>query len=680
MLVDVESILKLCGIGSYLQIGVGKSRLVHDLLKRAADAYGIDSSKEVVAQNAAQAPGRFIEGGIQHYPFSRKTFDTIIVGSELLNFSYSDIPIVLSALREMTKRNLVLYFSPETLATIPGNSPASSRLFWEKAFIDAGFRKHTRSMLATPYQELENEQLNRLTFFESIPEQALKDYPLSWLLENRDLHMDMLREAGRRSDGHVSRYVLAATMVRPGDVVLDAACGLGYGTAVLAACSPGSRYIGVDIDSGSIDYANANFSAVNPLLSYQESDVTQLAFIPDHSIDTIVSFETIEHVKDYEIFLKELKRVLKPDGRFIGSVPNKWCDETGNDPNPYHYHVFDWDKLNKAINQYFIVDGRWSQTAGGGFKLHHGRREMQFIPLAEQDYLDGEWWIISACGNPLEHKSLPYVNPFHKKENSSAPEHVYFEKYYDNPWLYRVMVQLGERLIDRDALFDFCSRVEKESKVGSADQGAALCVLCYQLFESNRISLDYFSAIVERINAFENAYDRKNLHAHRWAISLNYIAARLLLMIGNRDEALKIFLKCAEMDPLYFSPLLATKTIAARFYAGILFTSSGKQDEAKKQFTIGIEEAHRVLQGDWKNIIGSAENPLAFGLPEAAEVLEIANQCAQALQSIQRQESVPGYFWSRINLKRFGLLEWNKSLERENERLRNETSKRKVAV
>jgi hypothetical protein len=124
------------------------------------------------------------------------------------------------------------------------------------------------------------------------------------------------------------------------------------------------------------------------------------------------------------------------------------------------------------------------------------------------------------------------------------------------------------------------------------------------------------------------------------------------------------------MDPLAFSPLLATKTISARMYAGLLYAGSGEMDQARIQFTIGVQEAHRMMQGGWENILGSLDHPLSFGLPEAAEVLDVASQCAQALHALDKTELAPGYFWDRINLRRFGLVEWNKSLERENQMLR----------
>ncbi len=74
----------------------------------------------------------------------------------------------------------------------------------------------------------------------------------------------------------------------------------------MAACSKGAKFIGVDIDATSTEYGRANFSAYDPSISYQTADVSKLAFIPDHSVDIVVSFETIEHLQDYEVFLAEV--------------------------------------------------------------------------------------------------------------------------------------------------------------------------------------------------------------------------------------------------------------------------------------------------------------------------------------------------------------------------------------
>jgi hypothetical protein len=109
-------------------------------------------------------------------------------------------------------------------------------------------------------------------------------------------------------------------------------------------------------------------------------------------------------------------------------------------------------------------------------------------------------------------------------------------------------------------------------------------------------------------------------------------------------------------------------------YTGLLYFSENRVENAKAELRLAIREAHRVLQGNWESILGSPDHPLLFGLQEAAEVLNNANQCAQFLHAIDREGSTAGIIWEKINLKCFGLVEWNKSLERENKLLRLQQS------
>jgi hypothetical protein len=87
-----------------------------------------------------------------------------------------------------------------------------------------------------------------------------------------------------------------------------------------------------------------------------------------------------------------------------------------------------------------------------------------------------------------------------------------------------------------------------------------------------------------------------------------------LLALGKRHEAKTAFLTCAAMDLLVFSPLLATKTVSARMYAGLLYLSEDDLENAKTQLRLSIKEAHRVLQGNWETILGGIDDPLPFGL------------------------------------------------------------------
>ncbi|MFX8762589.1 class I SAM-dependent methyltransferase, partial [Acinetobacter baumannii] len=84
-----------------------------------------------------------------------------------------------------------------------------------------------------------------------------------------------------------------------------------------------------DISQDAVDYA-ADMYHCGGHAKFAVSDVRQLSALADQSVDVFVSFETLEHVPDPERIISEVKRVLKPGGTFIGSVPNLWCDETGN--------------------------------------------------------------------------------------------------------------------------------------------------------------------------------------------------------------------------------------------------------------------------------------------------------------------------------------------------------------
>lgn len=291
--------------------------------------------------------------------------------------------------RPLAGRNLVLLVS--------SSCDAIGRSAVEDAAIRAGYRRHPAAFSIQDFERNNGEATSRPMIFELIPDEVLSRWPLERLRAERDLHMDMTRESGPRADAHLVRYSLAAEWVRAGDAVLDCACGLGYGTAVLAARSPGSHFLGIDLDPGSVAYALDNFGLWNA--EYRAASATDLTGIPDASFNTVVSFETLEHLEDYATFMDEAARVLRPGGLIIVSVPNLWADETGRDPNPHHHHVFDYKRCRAALEPSFQIIARYAQTAPGGTKLLAARRrlEQRSLPVTETEAeTDTEWWIVVA--------------------------------------------------------------------------------------------------------------------------------------------------------------------------------------------------------------------------------------------------------------------------------------------
>jgi SAM-dependent methyltransferase len=114
---------------------------------------------------------------------------------------------------------------------------------------------------------------------------------------------------------HLARYRVAC-LLASSRRVLDAACGAGYGTALLAGAA--SRAVGVDLDEATISYARSRFEGCE----FVVGDVAALPFEAG-TFDLVVSFETIEHVSHPERAIEELTRVLADDGVLMMSTPNK---------------------------------------------------------------------------------------------------------------------------------------------------------------------------------------------------------------------------------------------------------------------------------------------------------------------------------------------------------------------
>jgi len=333
------------------------------------------------------------EGAHLHLPFEDNAFATAFNLATLNRLDDAALPQALAEIRRVTNKNVWVALEA---------SANRDKQWWERQFFEAGFRKHPFSQRIVPFEALEQEANPLTMLFEKIPQPALDRYPLATLKTERDLHMDMLRESGRRSDAHIARYTLAREFLPREGIVLDAACGLGYGSAFLAqAAGPAVRVIGLDNSQFAVDYARVNFSPYLPNLEFCQHDVRDLSWFSDASADLVVSFETVEHLSEPAVFLREVRRVLKPSGRFLCSVPNLWVDENGKDPNPWHFHVYDLAKLMALTQEFFDIEAAYAQTAGGGMKLPNAPRRLRQVQLPVTSGEDqAEWWLVAGTPRP----------------------------------------------------------------------------------------------------------------------------------------------------------------------------------------------------------------------------------------------------------------------------------------
>jgi demethylmenaquinone methyltransferase / 2-methoxy-6-polyprenyl-1,4-benzoquinol methylase len=104
------------------------------------------------------------------------------------------------------------------------------------------------------------------------------------------------------------RRIAAESVVRPGDLVLDACCGTG--DLAIADVRAGGRVTGLDFSEGMLDRARRKA----PELDWVTGDVLALPF-PEGSFDAATVGFGIRNVDDLERALGELRRVLRGGGR-----------------------------------------------------------------------------------------------------------------------------------------------------------------------------------------------------------------------------------------------------------------------------------------------------------------------------------------------------------------------------
>lgn len=135
---------------------------------------------------------------------------------------------------------------------------------------------------------------------------------------------------------HVARYYFSIPYVK--GRALDLACGSGYGTQLVARAAKkyAEEIIGADIDKETVKYASKNYN--HQLIKFIQEDVLDPE-LPDKlgQFDTILSFETIEHVEDDNLFMRNMYNMLRPGGKLVLSTPfgqgrGKPCR------SPFHVH------------------------------------------------------------------------------------------------------------------------------------------------------------------------------------------------------------------------------------------------------------------------------------------------------------------------------------------------------
>jgi 2-polyprenyl-3-methyl-5-hydroxy-6-metoxy-1,4-benzoquinol methylase len=176
---------------------------------------------------------------------------------------------------------------------------------------------------------------------------------------------------------HRQRYDFAAPYCQ--DLrVLDAACGVGFGSQILA--EQGARLVcGIDLSHEAVAYARDHFA--HPAVQYLVADV-MMADTFATPFDVVVSFETIEHVPDPERFVAAVHRLLSEEGLFICSAPNIERHSRAGVENPFHLSEMPLEQLQALIGRYFSIEALLHQSETPAYR----RLITTYFALQEQTH------------------------------------------------------------------------------------------------------------------------------------------------------------------------------------------------------------------------------------------------------------------------------------------------------
>lgn len=200
---------------------------------------------------------------------------------------------------------------------------------------------------------------------------------------------------GIRRD-HVARYEWAAKQLKKNKSVLDVACGVGYGSNIMAKA--GLVVSAMDIDKEAVEYARKHYK--HPRAVFSNQDVSKLEITESGSA---VAFECIEHIKDPRPMLKSLAKVT---GVLLASVPNETVFPWNN--TKYHFRHYTKKQFEALLNECGWFVEKWYGQEGP---------ESEVLPD-----MNGRT-IIAQCvkGEPVNNNVL---DPTSKSKSKSNPKHV----------------------------------------------------------------------------------------------------------------------------------------------------------------------------------------------------------------------------------------------------------------
>lgn len=148
---------------------------------------------------------------------------------------------------------------------------------------------------------------------------------------------------------HLSaRTEIASFLNEPPGVVLDVGCGGGATGKLIKEKFPGTRVIGIELNSHAAEYARQYLDTV---ICARLEDVRLSDFVGDAAVGTVLLLDVLEHLYDPWHALLKIREWLAPETRVLASIPN----------------------IRNLANLEELAAGRWEYGLNGVLDITHVR-------------------------------------------------------------------------------------------------------------------------------------------------------------------------------------------------------------------------------------------------------------------------------------------------------------------
>jgi SAM-dependent methyltransferase len=110
-------------------------------------------------------------------------------------------------------------------------------------------------------------------------------------------------------------HLLASAFDCQGKDIAEIGCGRGGGLSYVVRTFNPEKALGIDLDKNAIKFCNEQYNLRG--LRFAQGDAQNLSFLPDASFDAIFNVESSHRYPQFDSFLQEVHRLLRPGGYFL---------------------------------------------------------------------------------------------------------------------------------------------------------------------------------------------------------------------------------------------------------------------------------------------------------------------------------------------------------------------------